>query len=67
MAEQQSDQSHPFYEEKQIVVDPGQSPIRLDKFLGDRLENVSRNKIQNALKALYDMILSSLWRRDEPE
>jgi 23S rRNA pseudouridine1911/1915/1917 synthase len=51
MAEQQSDQSHPFYEEKQIVVDPGQSPIRLDKFLGDRLENVSRNKIQNALKA----------------
>ncbi len=51
MAEQQSEQSQPFYEEKQIIVDPGQSPIRLDKFLGDRLENVSRNKIQIALKA----------------
>jgi 23S rRNA pseudouridine1911/1915/1917 synthase len=51
MAEKQSEQSQPFYEEKLILVDPGQSPIRLDKFLGDRLENVSRNKIQVALKA----------------
>jgi len=51
MAEPQSDLSQPFFEDKQIIVDPGQSAIRLDKFLGDRLENVSRNKIQIALKA----------------
>ncbi len=33
-----------------IRTDPGQSPIRIDKFLLDRLEKVSRNKIQNGIK-----------------
>lgn len=51
MAEDNPEQSQPFYEERQIVVDAGQNPTRLDKFLGDRLLNVSRNKIQIALKA----------------
>jgi 23S rRNA pseudouridine1911/1915/1917 synthase len=34
-----------------IVVDPGQTPVRIDKFLLDKLEKISRNKIQNAIKA----------------
>lgn len=36
---------------KIIKVDPKQSPIRLDKFLIDRLEKVSRNRLQNAIKS----------------
>ena len=48
---QEGDSGHPFYEHKTVVVDPGQTPLRLDKFLGDRLMNVSRNKVQNGLKS----------------
>ena len=40
-----------LYEQHHIKVDPKQSPIRLDKFLMDRLERVSRNRVQNAIKA----------------
>src|SRR5690606_35787871 len=34
-----------------IVVDKGQSLLRLDKFLIIRTENTSRNRIQNAIEA----------------
>ncbi len=37
-----------LYERHRIVVDPGQEPERLDKFLQMRLSGVSRNKIQSA-------------------
>ena len=40
-----------LYEHYRIVVDPKQTPIRIDKFLVNRIENASRNKIQNAIKA----------------
>jgi 23S rRNA pseudouridine1911/1915/1917 synthase len=40
-----------FYEHYRIDVDPGQDALRIDKFLLNRLENVSRNKIQNAAKS----------------
>lgn len=40
-----------LYEQHHILVDPKQSPIRLDKFLMDRLEKVTRNRVQNAIKA----------------
>lgn len=33
-----------------IIVDPGQTLLRIDKFLMDRLPQVSRNKIQEGLK-----------------
>ncbi len=36
---------------KIITTDPKQSPIRLDKFLMDRLEKVSRNRVQNAIRS----------------
>jgi len=39
-----------FVEYYNVVVDPGQTPMRLDKFLFDKLEKVSRNRIQNAVK-----------------
>jgi 23S rRNA pseudouridine1911/1915/1917 synthase len=40
-----------FYEHHEIVADPKQGQIRLDKFLNDRLANRSRNKVQNAIRA----------------
>jgi 23S rRNA pseudouridine1911/1915/1917 synthase len=40
-----------LFEVFKVVVDPGQNPIRIDKFLLERLENTSRNKIQEAAKA----------------
>jgi 23S rRNA pseudouridine1911/1915/1917 synthase len=40
-----------LYEHYRIEVDPGQSLLRIDKFLMSRIENASRNKIQNAAAA----------------
>jgi len=42
--------SDELYEHYRIVVDKGQALLRIDKFLMDRLPNVSRNKLQNAIK-----------------
>ncbi|HEY8780210.1 MAG TPA: RluA family pseudouridine synthase [Mucilaginibacter sp.] len=39
-----------LYEHLRIIVDRGQSPIRIDKFLMHRVENASRNRIQNAIE-----------------
>ncbi|SFE41317.1 RluA family pseudouridine synthase [Thermophagus xiamenensis] len=36
------------YEHYRFVVDKGQKPLRIDKFLVNRIENASRNKIQEA-------------------
>ena len=40
-----------LYEHHRIVVDKGQSLLRIDKFLMNRLLNISRNRIQNAADA----------------
>ncbi len=40
-----------LYEHFTIKVDVGQQPVRIDKFLMDRVPNISRNRIQNAAKA----------------
>ncbi len=44
-------QTDEFYERHEIVADPKQSLIRLDKFLIDRLANRTRSKLQTAIKA----------------
>jgi 23S rRNA pseudouridine1911/1915/1917 synthase len=38
-----------LYEHLRITVDKGQSLLRIDKFLMHRIENASRNRIQNAI------------------
>lgn len=43
--------SEEFFEHFTITCDPKQSPIRIDKFLFDRVERISRNKLQEAIKA----------------
>lgn len=40
-----------LYEHSRIVVDPGQSPIRLDKFLVTKIERTSRSRLQQLIKA----------------
>src|SRR6201746_1844053 len=39
-----------LYEHLRIIVDKGQSLLRIDKFLMHRVENASRNRIQNAIE-----------------
>jgi 23S rRNA pseudouridine1911/1915/1917 synthase len=40
-----------FQDVRIIQVDPSQEPIRIDKFLMDRLDRVTRNRVQNAIRA----------------
>lgn len=42
-----------LYEHQRLTVDPGQEPYRIDKWLMDRLPNVTRNKIQEGIKSGY--------------
>ena len=44
MAEDQLHEHHSF------KADPGQEPLRVDKYLMNRIENATRNKIQQAAK-----------------
>lgn len=45
---QEEDQE--LFEHHRIVCDPGQEPLRIDKFLMDRLPNVTRNKVQQGIR-----------------
>ena len=40
-----------LYEHHRIVVDKGQSPLRIDRFLMDRLQNATRTKIQAGIES----------------
>ncbi|MEE4198802.1 MAG: RluA family pseudouridine synthase [Bacteroidales bacterium] len=40
-----------LFEHYRFDVDPGQKPLRIDKFLVNRIENASRSKIQSAAEA----------------
>src|SRR5882757_6366446 len=46
-----ADSSEELYERLNLKVDKGQEPLRIDKFLVQRIENASRNKIQKALES----------------
>ena len=40
-----------LYERFSIIIDKGQEPLRIDKFLMARIENATRNKLQRAINA----------------
>src|SRR5256885_8003458 len=40
-----------LYERKSFKVDAGQQPLRIDKWVQQRIENASRNKVQQAIEA----------------
>lgn len=49
-AEEQSESGETLYERISLIVDKGQEPMRLDKFLTARIEHASRNKVQQAIE-----------------
>ncbi|MBO6160482.1 MAG: RluA family pseudouridine synthase [Bacteroidales bacterium] len=42
-----------MFEHFRLVVDPGQAPVRVDSYMSSHLEDTSRSRIQNAIKAGY--------------
>lgn len=44
------DVTEELYEQMAFVVDKGQEPVRIDKFLTARKENATRNKVQKAIE-----------------
>ena len=49
-----------LFEHFQFKADKGQEPLRVDKYLMNRIENSSRNKIQIAAKNGSIFIMSKL-------
>lgn len=45
------DEQQPLYEHFRTVVDEGQSPLRIDKYMFEKLQHSSRNRIQQAADA----------------
>src|SRR5687768_4904915 len=43
--------SDELYQRFQFTIDKGQEPYRIDKFLMNRIENATRNKLQQAINA----------------
>jgi len=48
--EEELTDSEELYERLTIVIDKGQEPLRIDKFLMNRIEGATRNKIQQAIE-----------------
>jgi 23S rRNA pseudouridine1911/1915/1917 synthase len=46
-----TEEEQELYEHYRFVADKGQEPLRIDKFLMNRIENASRTKIQSAAEA----------------
>lgn len=51
-----ADASDELYERFNFVADKGQEPFRIDKFLMNRIENATRNKLQKAINAGMVMV-----------
>jgi len=45
------DNNDELYERFSMVIDKGQEPLRIDKFLVNRIEGATRNKVQKAINA----------------
>ena len=55
-----------LHEHFSFTADPGQEPLRVDKYLMNRVENATRNKIQNAAKEgsifVNDIVVKSSYK-----
>lgn len=49
-------ESNELYEHFRFTVDKGQTPVRIDKYLTERIVSASRNRIQQAADAGYVMV-----------
>ncbi len=45
----EQEEGEELFERYRVEVDEGQNPVRVDKYLTEKLPNVTRNKIQNAI------------------
>ncbi|MFZ1528752.1 MAG: RluA family pseudouridine synthase [Ferruginibacter sp.] len=50
------DEAEELYERLSLVIDKGQEPLRIDKFLMQRIEGATRNKIQQAIEEEQVMV-----------
>jgi 23S rRNA pseudouridine1911/1915/1917 synthase len=50
ITEEELPESEELYERLSMVIDKGQEPVRIDKFLMNRIEGATRNKIQQAIE-----------------
>jgi len=53
---EREEEQEELFEHHAIKVDANQSTMRIDKYLMDRLPNVSRNKVQDAIKSEYVLV-----------
>jgi 23S rRNA pseudouridine1911/1915/1917 synthase len=51
MGEEEIQDQQELFEHHRFKADPGQSHLRIDKFITTRLENISRTRVQNAANA----------------
>lgn len=51
MGEEEIQDQQELFEHHRFTVDPGQTHLRIDKFISSRLENTSRTRVQNAANA----------------
>lgn len=51
LSDREEDLSVPLYEHYRLVVDTGQAPLRIDRFLADKMEHSSRSRIALAADA----------------
>ena len=49
--QEMNDSNDELYERFNIIIDKGQEPLRIDKFLVNRIEGATRNKVQKAIDA----------------
>lgn len=54
-SEDNGDSERELYEHFKVVVDNGQKPLRVDKYLFEKIVNASRNRIQQAADAGFVM------------
>ncbi|WP_116105217.1 RluA family pseudouridine synthase [Lewinella sp. IMCC34191] len=48
---EEEDEQEEMYEVQEILVDPKQKAVRIDKFVTDKLPRVSRNRVQNGIRS----------------
>ena len=53
LPEDEEQQLQEMFEHFRLVVDPGQEPLRIDRFMASHLENSSRHRVQQAIKNNY--------------
>ncbi|MEX2597517.1 MAG: RluA family pseudouridine synthase [Salibacteraceae bacterium] len=55
-SQKNDDDDDEIFEHYRVIADPGQSPLRIDKFLFDRVPNLSRSRIADAAKGGHVMV-----------